>query len=417
MYLSRANVRALEPAATVYRVYDIEARRLCVKVYPSATKVWQYIYTFQRRARFMTLGSISDLDVKAARQKAHELGGIILAGKDPQAEHMSVKSTDTFRWLMNEYYCQYAIDNLRGAGQTRYLIDKYLSEKFHGTPVHQITRRDVKAVVAPLMIKTPGVAKQLLAAMSSVFTWGVEEAEVLSVNPCARIKRPKYTARSRVLSDTEIVQFWREFEKCGTVGVALKLLLLTGQRPGEVAYINRRHIRDGCWWQMPGEAERETWWHGTKNGVTHQVFLVDAALQLLAAGDGDDEARARRSSDPGDEPMGAIFSDPYRLIHNMQRAMRNISSQLGVERATPHDLRRSHGTTVCRLLGFGGIDAMNRIQNHREGGVGSIYNQHAYAEEKKRAMELVAAHFMALIEGRPAADNVVSLLDEARRTL
>ena len=62
----------------------------------------------------------------------------------------------------------------------------------------------------------------------------------------------------------------------------------------------------------------------------------------------------------------------------------------GVERATPHDLRRTHGTTDHRGSGFG-RDAMNRIQNHREGGIASVYDRHGYAEENKRIMEAVAA--------------------------
>ena len=48
--------------------------------------------------------------------------------------------------------------------------------------------------------------------------------------------------------------------------------------------------------------------------------------------------------------------------------MQNICAKLGADRATPHDLRRTHGTMITGL-GFG-RDAMNRIQNHKEGGIG-----------------------------------------------
>ena len=33
---------------------------------------------------------------------------------------------------------------------------------------------------------------------------------------------------------------------------ALQVVLLTGQRPGEVAHMRYEHMRDG-WWEMPGE--------------------------------------------------------------------------------------------------------------------------------------------------------------------
>jgi hypothetical protein len=63
-------------------------------------------------------------------------------------------------------------------------------------------------------------------------------------------------------------------------------------------------------------------------------------------------------------------------------------------------------------LGFG-RDAMNRIQNHREGGIASVYDRHEYADENKRVMEAVASRLIALAEGR-APDNVVMLKAQAR---
>ena len=87
-----------------------------------------------------------------------------------------------------------------------------------------------------------------------------------------------------------------------------------------------------------------------------------------------------------------------RPISGLDAAMRAICAKLEVERATPHDLRRTHGSTIT-ALGFG-RDAMNRIQNHKEGGIASVYDRHGYAEETKRVMESVAAKLMALAEER-----------------
>jgi hypothetical protein len=86
--------------------------------------------------------------------------------------------------------------------------------------------------------------------------------------------------------------------------------------------------------------------------------------------------------------------------------MRDISKQLGVDPARPHDLRRSHGTLLTGL-GFG-RDAMNRIQNHKEGGIASVYDRHGYAEETQRVMEAVARKIMALVEP-PAGSNIVQM--------
>jgi hypothetical protein len=87
--------------------------------------------------------------------------------------------------------------------------------------------------------------------------------------------------------------------------------------------------------------------------------------------------------------------------------MRAICSKLGVERATPHDLRRTHGSTIT-ALGFG-RDAMNRIQNHKEGGIADVYDRHGYETETKHIMETVAARIMALVERRAESEKIVPM--------
>ena len=53
---------------------------------------------------------------------------------------------------------------------------------------------------------------------------------------------------------------------------------------------------------------------------------------------------------------------------------------------------------------------MNRIQNHKEGGIGSVYDRHQYADENRRIMEAVAGRITALAEGKPEQSNVTQLI-------
>ena len=79
--------------------------------------------------------------------------------------------------------------------------------------------------------------------------------------------------------------------------------------------------------------------------------------------------------------------------------MRDICAGLGVkEKVTPHDLRRTFSTTVTSLA-FG-RDAMNRVTNHKEGGIASVYDRHKYRPENKKIMEAVAAHILRLRRAR-----------------
>ena len=244
-------------------------------------------------------------------------------------------------------------------------------------------------------IEAPVLANQVLAAVSAVFSWAVKQ-EVVGTNPCRGVDRNATRSRERVLSDSELPRFWSAFDDAGLVaGTALKMMLLTGQRPGEVSHMRREHIVDG-WWEMPGEPAPALGWPGTKNGESNRVWLPKAAQAVIAD-----------LTDDG-VTSGFVFAGPRGgPVHGLDGAMRDICAKLGVERATPHDLRRTHGSTIT-ALGFG-RDAMNRIQNHKEGGIASVYDRHGYAEETKRIMEAVAAKIMALVEGRSAGGKVVPL--------
>jgi integrase len=144
-------------------------------------------------------------------------------------------------------------------------------------------------------------------------------------------------------------------------------------------------IADG-WWTLPGAPDAATGWPGTKNAQTHRVWLPKAVQEIITG------------LNIGDD---FVFGQSL----NVAPTMRNICAQLKAPRATPHDLRRTHGSTVTRL-GFG-RDAMNRIQNHKEGGIADVYDRHEYADENKRVMEAVASRLFALARGETAPSNLI----------
>jgi integrase len=86
-------------------------------------------------------------------------------------------------------------------------------------------------------------------------------------------------------------------------------------------------------------------------------------------------------SESNDVETGFVFAGKRGGAANMlDRAAREACALAGIdEKVTPHDLRRTHGSLIT-ALGFG-RDAMNRIQNHKEGGIADVYDRHHYAEE------------------------------------
>ena len=86
--------------------------------------------------------------------------------------------------------------------------------------------------------------------------------------------------------------------------------------------------------------------------------------------------------------------------------LKKLTAELGIAHVTPHDCRRTCLTWITRLK-FG-RDAMDRIANHRKGGVTDVYDRHGYEAEDKRIMAAIARHVAALVEGA-SESNVVAL--------
>lgn len=381
----------LKPSPTrAYAVWDIKQPGLAVVVQPSGHRAFKFVYSFKSRPRWYHIGN-AVIPVADARRLAAGIMLKVVEGHDPAAEKKAERNGSTFAELAEDYVNRYAKKKNKSWSQADALVHKHLIPRWGKLPATDITRADVKAVMA--RVTAPIVANQVLAAASAIFSYAIRE-DILKTNPCQEVERNATKSRERVLSDSEIPLFWAAFDELGLLeGTALKLILLLGQRPGEVCAMVREHIVDG-WWTLPGDPVPALHWPGTKNGMSHRVWLPTAALPLLAELNetGSMFATARGKS----IRRGAL-----------SKAMRDICTRLKVERATPHDLRRTHGSTIT-ALGFG-RDAMNRVQNHKEGGIGSVYDRHQYADENKRIMEAVASKILALVEGNRVDSNVVRL--------
>lgn len=382
-------IRNLESREAPFLVWDTHQRGLAIQVQPTGHKSWKCIYSSSGRPRWYTIGAVDAIGLAKARKLAGDVMYKVAQGADPCAEKRAARGQGTFQELATRYVNEYAKKRNKSWQQADALVRRHLIPHWAKLQANTITRQDVKAAIR--RIEAPIVANQTLAAASAIFSWAVRE-EILTANPCTLVERHPTKSRERVLSDSELPRFWKAFDDAGLYkSAALKMILLTGQRPGEIRHMRREHIVDG-WWEMPGQLDPKLDWPGTKNGQNHRVWLPQAARDLLA-------------SLPDDHPQ------VFRGIQ-VDGAMRTIcasfakkAQQLGTAkpaRLTPHDLRRTHGTTIA-ALGFG-RDAMNRVQNHIEGGIASVYDRHRYSEENKRIMEAVAGHIMTLVAA-PAEVN------------
>ena len=240
-------------------IWDLKQPGLALSVRPTGKKAWKVIYRFHGRPRWLHLGDARAIGLADARRLAARVMLDVAEGKDPGAERRAERLTGTFTELASQYVELHAKKHNKSWRQAEALVRRHLLPRWGKLKATAITRADVRAVM--IRIDAPIVANQTLAAASAIFSWAIKQ-EILTVNPCKLVDRNPTTDRERVLSDEEVRLLWEKLDP------ALKLILLTGQRPGEVAAMQREHIVDG-WWQMPGKPQGA--WPGTKNGRDHRV--------------------------------------------------------------------------------------------------------------------------------------------------
>ncbi len=393
MRLQELSVQKARPEAKTYLLWDTKQAHLALQVQPTGSKAWKVIYSRHGRPRWLHLGGADAIGLSDARTLAAEAMLAVAKGKDPGAERRAERGAGTFAELHEKYLDQHAKKHNKSWRQGDALVRRHALPRWGKLLASSITRGDVKAMMA--RIEAPITANQALAAVSAVFTWGVRE-EIVAANPCKLVARNPVKSRERVLSESELPLFWDALGAVDdpVVGIALKMVLLTGQRPGEVAHMRREHIRDG-WWDLPGAPLSSLGWPGTKNAQSHRVWLPKPAQALIA--------QLNNAVTATGFVFPAARGGP---ITGLDAVMRRVSAKIGTEAARPHDLRRTHGSTIT-ALGFG-RDAMNRIQNHREGGIADVYDRHHYESETKRIMEAVAARVIA-VAGRAEGENIVQI--------
>lgn len=387
-------------------------RGFTLKVAKSGAKVFVLRYRAGGRDREVTIGECGTWSLKAARLQAHEVRRQVDAGTDPLAERARADGEPTVADAVREY-CQRHAHRQKNGHKVQRALEMYLLPKFKHYKLHEVRRRDVIKIVEDLAATYPRQAAMLLAYIKLVFSWA-EDRELIEANPVATLKpqkidpRMKSAPRRRVLTDVEIKALWNGVDDSPLhrlTAIALKMVLLTGQRPGEVAGMRWDEV-EGNVWIIPASRRGKT-------DTSHLVPLTSTAMDLLAEAreEGRRLDKRRRSGSSGfvfETRPGAPIT-----VNAIDRAVKRHVARLGNVEVQdgghwrPHDLRRT-----CRTrLSAAHIpeSVAEAVIGHTRKGIIAVYDQHAYAEEKRAALETWERHLLAIVTGEDH-ENVVPLI-------
>jgi len=371
-------VQKAKPELRTYCVWDEVQRGLVLRVQRSGFKSYKAVYRFHRRPRWFTIGDARAITLSDARRLTAEVMYAAACGKDFAAERRAERSAGTFRELVDRYFDERG-KRRRSWQQPYRLIERRVMPKLAQLSVKAITRADIQMVID--RIESPSVANQTLAAVSVIFNWAVGMGAV-PADVCKGVEKHESSSRDRIVGDGEMPLVWGALEDVDPVkAAALRTILLTGQRPGEVVRMRIEHIKEG-WWELPGKADPQVGWRGTKNSLPHSVALSEPVREIIA------ELCNGKTA-------GFVFAGPRGRPVRLDGVMKGVCDELKItDEIRAHDLRRTFGTSVTRL-GYS-PDCMDRLLNHVDGGVRAVYDRWRYRSENEAIWRAVAAHVLKL---------------------
>jgi integrase len=172
--------------------------------------------------------------------------------------------------------------------------------------------------------------------------------------------------------------------EAGTWGGFAQMLLLTGQRRSEVGAMRRSEIDNEGVWTIPAEKYK------TKRAQA--VPLSKAALDIVKAqANGFDHVFATRKETPF-----SAWAKPKALF---DVAVTKANGAKPLPAWTLHDLRRTAKTLMVRA----GVrpDISERVLGHTIHGVEGVYDRHSYLDEKRDALERLAAAVEHIVNPAP----------------
>ena len=390
--LTTPAVERLRPPPTgQVEYYDTALPAFGLRISYFGSRAWFVMGRVDGKLTRFTLGRYPDLSLADARAAARVTLQHARAGRDPrliQAEERRQRERErraTFEATTTLFLKRYVAPRLRPntAREYRRVLQGNDTKEWRDRPMVSFSRDDVAGLVSRIEDRgSPAAADRALAYLSKYFSW-CEEEGILEANPAVRVRSSSpIRSRDRVLSIAElqcICDALRVFP--GVFGPLFKILMLTGQRRGEVAGMTWEELKnlegDNPIWELAGQR--------TKNHQAHLVPLAPKVAQIL-------RNLPRTSSlvfsTTSRSPISG-FSKAKRLLDETAEHQRERMGLPALLPWTLHDFRRTTVTVMNERLGIAPhvVEAVvNHISGPAKRGVAGVYNRALYLNERRDAL-------------------------------
>ncbi len=361
MPLSDIQVRNLKSTDKAYKVSDFEGLFVLVKA--SGSKSWRFKYRIDGKEKLLVIGDYPAISLAQARKARDAAKAQLARGIDPNEAKQEEKRIrlaakgETFEKLGQAF-----LEKQRIEGKTKATLDK---TAYHLKLANRdFGRKPITEITAPMILKTLRkveakgnyeTAHRLRARIGSIFRYAVASG-VAETDPTYALRdaliRPTRKHRAAITDPNELGQLLRDIEQFNgqtSTRIALKLLAMLAQRPGEL-----RHAK---WAEF--DLEERVWAIPAgkmKMRRDHNVPLPSQAISLL------EELR----------PLTGECEFLFPSLNSWKRPMSENTLNAALRRMgysgdemTAHGFRASF-STLANESGLWNPDAIERALAHEE---------------------------------------------------
>lgn len=348
------------------------------------------------RQKLITIGRHGVLTLEQARQAAKRILGEVASGNDPVAKKQKARQEAklTLAVAAQKWVEEYVIlrRKPRTAKDYQDILARHILPRLGSTPLTHLTRKPI-AQMHHKMRASPRAANIMLSVLSSLWEWCLRCGLVEGQNPARYIERYAENKRERFLSPAELARLGEvlaEYEPRHLYAVAaLRLLILTGARRGEILSLCWEHVDiEAGFLRLPD----------SKTGAKNIALPAPAALILseLPRLEGN--------------PYVIVGSREGRPLVNLKDPWSEIRTKAELGDVRIHDLRHSYAS-MAASKGMG-LHLIGKLLGHSQAQTTHRY-AHLADDPLKSAAETVASDIADLLNsGNTEKNKVIRLLQK-----
>lgn len=407
---SNATLQALKPQDKEYLIPDKKVEGLNIRVRPTGTMTWTFRYQVGKKHEKISMGRYikskpeTGMTLEQARLEAGRYRSWLENNNNPKEELARERREQDEAKTFDDAFASFD--------------EKRLSKQLRGEQSRAVYLRDIKPFIGAIKLAELNIAdlnrvfdakvdkqgKRMAGAIGvchKIINQVINHAlalNMLNAHPAPQLKAKdvgggsKVTKRNLSFSELKILLSSLDTWRTEPANIGLfSFLLGSGQRISAVLEMRWSELDfDNRVWTLPASSEDRH----TKSQDSREIPLSDYLIELL---------QEQRKNVPRTWKLvwPQVTADKVQQASAV-RALIKRNLPEGVERFSPHDLRRTF-ISRCSEMGLD-IIAIEKAVGHQLPGMLNVYNHHGYFDEQLAVLQAWGEKLQEL-----TIDNVVPL--------